>query len=108
MAEIRTGAEVTSISADGRSGEVVYEDSSGRTHRVAARWLLSGVAPRVLANLQGDTPPERPEGAQLKINLLVRHLPRLRSLTPAPFFGSNHDGTVPRSLGNGPVVVFSG
>jgi len=78
-AVIRTGAEVTSVSSDGRSAEITYEDAGGGTGRVAARWVLSGVAPHVLARLQGATPPERPEGAQLKINLLVRHLPRLRS-----------------------------
>jgi len=78
-AVIRTGAEVSSLSADGTSAEVVYEDSAGGSGRVDARWVLSGVAPHVLAGLQGVGAPERPEGAQLKINLLVRHLPRLRS-----------------------------
>jgi phytoene dehydrogenase-like protein len=42
----------------------------------------------VLARLQGAAPPEKPEGAQLKINLLVRRLPRLRSgIDPAVAFG---------------------
>ncbi|HEX2177679.1 MAG TPA: NAD(P)/FAD-dependent oxidoreductase [Nocardioidaceae bacterium] len=77
-AVVRTGAEVTAVHADGTAAEVTYDDASG-SRRVAARWVLSGVAPHVLARLQGDTPPDRPEGAQLKINLLVRRLPRLRS-----------------------------
>jgi phytoene dehydrogenase-like protein len=77
-AVLRTGAEVTSVSADGRSANVSYEDADG-PHQVDAAWVLSGVAPHMLARLQGSAPPARPEGAQLKINLLVRRLPRLRS-----------------------------
>ncbi len=43
--------------------------------------MLANVAPAVLRRLTGDGPGEepRPEGAQLKINLLLRRLPRLRS-----------------------------
>jgi phytoene dehydrogenase-like protein len=90
-AVLRTGAEVTAVRADGRSAEVSYEDASG-THRIAARWVLSGVAPHVLARLQDSPPPVRPEGAQLKINLLARRLPRLRSgLDPSvAFAGTFH------------------
>jgi phytoene dehydrogenase-like protein len=77
-AVLRTGATVTAVESDGQEAVVSYDDGSA-THRVAARWVLSGVAPHVLAELQGASPPPRPEGAQLKINLLVRRLPRLRS-----------------------------
>jgi phytoene dehydrogenase-like protein len=77
-AVLHTGSTVTAVESDGQEAEVSYDDGSG-THRVAARWVLSGVAPHVLAQLQGASPPHRPEGAQLKINLLVRRLPRLRS-----------------------------
>jgi phytoene dehydrogenase-like protein len=77
-AVLRTGATVTAVESDGKEAVVSYDDGSA-THRVAARWVLSGVAPHVLAELQGAFPPPRPEGAQLKINLLVRRLPRLRS-----------------------------
>jgi phytoene dehydrogenase-like protein len=77
-AVLRTGATVTAVESDGQEAVVSYDDGSA-THRVAARWVLSGVAPHVLAELQGAFPPPRPEGAQLKINLLVRRLPRLRS-----------------------------
>ena len=78
-ATLRTHAEVTQVSSDGSVAEVEYEDGGGVSRRVAARWVLSGVAPHVLAGLMGTARPERPEGAQLKINLLVRRLPRLRS-----------------------------
>ncbi|MDQ4008334.1 MAG: NAD(P)/FAD-dependent oxidoreductase [Actinomycetota bacterium] len=91
-ATLRTGCAVTSVSADGRSAEVEFSDSDGGTRRVAARWVLSGVAPHVLAQLQDKQPPTKPEGAQLKINLLAKRLPRLRSgIDPAvAFAGTLH------------------
>jgi phytoene dehydrogenase-like protein len=50
----------------------------GSTH--VARDLVAGFAPAVLADLLGDTPPDdpAPEGSQLKLNLLLERLPRLR------------------------------
>jgi phytoene dehydrogenase-like protein len=61
---------------------------------VEARHLLSGVAPWVLAELLGDPrPADRPEGAQLKLNLLLRRLPRLRDESVSPgdaFAGTFH------------------
>jgi phytoene dehydrogenase-like protein len=45
---------------------------------VAAGHVLSGVAPAVLDRLRGNTSPS-PAGAQLKVNVLLRELPRLRS-----------------------------
>jgi phytoene dehydrogenase-like protein len=44
----------------------------------AARHVLAGVAPCVLRRLLGEPPPaEPPEGAQLKINMLLKRLPRV-------------------------------
>ena len=41
--------------------------------------VLANVAPHVLATLLGEPPPgPRPEGAQLKLNMLLARLPRLR------------------------------
>ncbi len=73
-ADIRTGTPVTGISADD-DGVLVTAD--GLTIR--AHWLLSGVAPYILAGLLGDPLPPKPSGSQFKINLLVSRLPRLRS-----------------------------
>ncbi len=76
-ATIRTGATVTSIATDGAAAEVSYvEDDVAVT--VAAGHVLSGVAPAVLDRLRGRE-SVRPDGAQLKINVLLRRLPRLRS-----------------------------
>lgn len=88
-AEIRTGVEVTSVDA-GRDGVTVHADDL----TVEARWMLSGVAPYVLARLLGEPLPEKPHGSQLKINLLVDRLPRLKSgIDPkVAFAGTFHLG----------------
>src|SRR5439155_6292949 len=45
-----------------------------------ARFVLSGVAPAVLARLRGEEPRDpAPEGCQTKVNMLLDRLPRLRS-----------------------------
>jgi phytoene dehydrogenase-like protein len=50
-------------------------------------WVLANVAPWVLSGLRGQPQGERPEGSQLKINLLLQRLPRLRSgVDPATAF----------------------
>jgi phytoene dehydrogenase-like protein len=87
-AEIVTGAEVTAIEADGRSAAVRVEGRS-----VACRDVVAGCAPAVLDRLLGRESPERPEGAQLKVNMLLRRLPRLRDETVPPedaFAGTFH------------------
>ena len=80
-AEIITDAEVTAITPD---GEVTFGDRT-----IAADWVLANVAPLELARLTGAAEPSRPEGAQVKVNLLVSRLPRLRdaSVDPAAAFG---------------------
>ncbi len=90
-ADLRTNAAVTSISPD---GEVAFESPQG-TATVHARLVLSGVAPAVLARLMGDQVPadDAPEGAQVKVNLLLRRLPRLRDTavaSEAAFAGTFH------------------
>jgi phytoene dehydrogenase-like protein len=84
-AEVRLGVEVTSIETDGVAAEVRYEGGS-----VAARHVLANCAPAVLARLLGEPPPDdpAPEGAQLKLNMLLKRLPRLRdpSLDPREAF----------------------
>jgi phytoene dehydrogenase-like protein len=86
-AEIRTGAEVTGIDSDGRSAEVVCAD--GSRHR--ADHVLANVAPAILAGLRGEPAEGRPEGSQLKLNMLLRRLPRLRDASPElAFAGTFH------------------
>jgi phytoene dehydrogenase-like protein len=85
-----TRAEVVAIATDGRSAEVSCAD--GR--RYSARHVVAGVAPYVLGELLGEpATDEKPEGAQLKINMLLRRLPRLPDASVAPqdaFTGTFH------------------
>ncbi|RKE18151.1 NAD(P)/FAD-dependent oxidoreductase [Streptomyces sp. TLI_171] len=86
-AELLTGCEVIAVDPGGAAGsaEVGYLDADGVEHRVGARRVLCNAAPVELARLLGEAaagpegvPAEAPEGAQLKVNMLLRRLPRLR------------------------------
>ncbi len=74
--EIRTGAEVLAVDP---SGEVTWRDAAG-PHAASAGHVLAAVAPAVIARLLGEPAPvPAPEGAQLKVNLLLDRLPAFRS-----------------------------
>ncbi len=85
-AVIVTGATVTAI--DPGAGEVSFTSRDGVARSVGAGHVLAGCAPSTLARLLGEEAPgEAPEGAQLKINLVLTRLPRLRSdVDPAAAF----------------------
>ncbi len=88
-AQLRTRAEVVGLATDGVSAEVTCANGE----RYAARHVLAGVAPAVLDRLLGGRATDPPEGSQLKINLLLRRLPRLRDRNVAPaeaFAGTFH------------------
>ncbi|MFD7611653.1 phytoene desaturase family protein [Streptomyces sp. NPDC059828] len=91
-AEIATGHEVLRIHTDGRNAEVVFRTEDGES-TVAARRVLVNAAPQALAAMLGEEPPAAPEGAQLKVNMLLRRLPRLRDHSVDPrqaFAGTFH------------------
>ncbi|MBQ0988146.1 FAD-dependent oxidoreductase [Streptomyces sp. F63] len=93
-AEIRTGHEVTRVETDGIRAEVTYRHTSGEG-AVAAGHVLVGASPEELARLLGGEPPaaDRAEGCQLKVNMLLRRLPRLRDPQADPreaFAGTFH------------------
>ncbi|MCP2341783.1 phytoene desaturase family protein [Actinomadura rupiterrae] len=83
-ADLRTGAEVTGIDP---SGEVAFRDEQGE-HAVSAGHVLVNLPPAVLARLMGGD-AEPPEGSQLKLNMVLARLPRLRdpSVRPEEAFG---------------------
>jgi len=100
-AYLRTGARVTSVAVDDDGGEVAFVTDAGQEHRVAADAVLANVAPAVLDQLLERSGSDvrvaagapAPEGAQLKLNLLLRRLPRLRDTTVDPreaFAGTFH------------------
>lgn len=93
-AQILTAAPVTAISPD---GEVHVGGDEPRV--LHGRIVLSGVGPAVLADLlragEADAADSSApvEGAQLKVNMLLRRLPRLRDAHVAPeaaFAGTFH------------------
>ncbi|MEZ0351879.1 phytoene desaturase family protein [Mycobacterium sp. pR1184] len=83
-AEIVTGAEVYGVEPDGR----VHYRQDGALRRIRGRFILSGVTPAVLAELLGEPPAPVAPGSQVKVNMVLRRLPRLRddSVTPAQAF----------------------
>ena len=94
-AELRPGSPVRTIDTDGRCAEVRTAD--GRAHRT--RHVLAAISPTLLDDLApgvlGDRVATlaRPEGSQLKLNLLLARLPRLRDPHVRPedaFAGTFH------------------
>ncbi|NKI43646.1 phytoene desaturase family protein [Streptomyces physcomitrii] len=91
-AEIATGHEVLRVDSDGRAAEVAYRTDSAEG-RIAARHVLVNASPEALAGLLGEQPPAPAEGAQLKVNMLLRRLPRLKDTSVDPreaFAGTFH------------------
>ncbi|HUY59599.1 MAG TPA: NAD(P)/FAD-dependent oxidoreductase [Solirubrobacteraceae bacterium] len=104
-AELRTGVEVTAVHAG--PGRVQVESAAGETaagetaagetaagETFVGTHLLANVAPSVLAGLLGDPmPTPAPEGSQLKLNMVLTRLPRLRDNSTRPedaFAGTFH------------------
>jgi phytoene dehydrogenase-like protein len=88
-AELRTGSEVVAVHREGSHLEVHLAGGGA----VAATWVLAGCAPSELDRLRGRRPAEAPEGSQLKVNMLLRRLPRLRDPAVDPrdaFAGTLH------------------
>lgn len=91
-AEILTGHEATRIDTGGTDAEVSFRagDTEGT---VTGRQVLVNASPQALAALLGEDPPAPAEGAQLKVNMLLRRLPRLRDRSVDPreaFAGTFH------------------
>lgn len=91
-AEIATGHEVLRIETDGTAvspAEVTFRTATGEG-RVAGRVVLVNASPKELAELLGEESAQPDvEGAQLKVNMLLKRLPRLRdtSVDPREAFG---------------------
>ncbi|GJO05254.1 hypothetical protein NJB1907f44_33710 [Mycobacterium marinum] len=88
-AEIVTGAEAVAVTPN---GDVRYRAGDDE-HLVRGRFVLAGVTPAVLAKLLGDTAPTLAPGAQVKVNMVLRRLPRLRDAAVTPeqaFAGTFH------------------
>ncbi|HEY5788114.1 MAG TPA: NAD(P)/FAD-dependent oxidoreductase [Microlunatus sp.] len=86
-AELRTGVEVVGL--DPYDGGVIVRLADGAV--ITAGTVLANCAPVTLAGLLGEV-DARPEGAQVKINIVLRRLPAFRSgIDPATgFAGTLH------------------
>jgi phytoene dehydrogenase-like protein len=73
--EIRTNQKVIAI--ESRAESVKVRTSTGE--EFTAPHFLSNAAPGVLAELRGKKKPDSLDGAQLKINILLKRLPQLKS-----------------------------
>ncbi|MEV8566235.1 NAD(P)/FAD-dependent oxidoreductase [Streptomyces sp. NPDC051322] len=91
-ADLATRHEATRIETDGRRAEVTFR--TGDTEAtVAAGHVLVNASPQALATLLGEQQPSPAEGAQLKVNMLLRRLTRLRDHSVDPreaFAGTFH------------------
>ena len=73
--QIKTSSEVTQISSD--SSGVTVQTISGQSYE--AEYLLSNAAPAHLDRILGKKTQDSLSGSQLKINMLLKALPRLKS-----------------------------
>lgn len=72
---IAVNSRVASVASDAKEVLVTLEDGNS----ISASYLLCNAAPQVLAKLRGKTPLPSLEGSQIKINMLVKQLPQLKS-----------------------------
>jgi phytoene dehydrogenase-like protein len=82
-AELVSGAHVTAISSD----KVISYNLGDTGHQVSADWILSGVSQTELARLTGRLKPEQVQGAQVKVNILLKRLPKLKDSSVSPDAG---------------------
>jgi phytoene dehydrogenase-like protein len=78
-AELATRATVTGLDARADGVTVHWTDEGGTERAADAGHVVCGAAPSVLGELTGADPGRRPSGAQLKVNMVLARLPRLRS-----------------------------
>jgi phytoene dehydrogenase-like protein len=100
-AELRTRCEVLAVVPDGDGVTVTLTDGAAERTLDAAHVLVNA-APRELARLLAaggapgqahESPSDRPEGSQLKVNLVLSRLPRPRDPNVSPeqaFTGTFH------------------
>ncbi|MCF8546820.1 MAG: NAD(P)/FAD-dependent oxidoreductase, partial [Microbacteriaceae bacterium] len=93
-AELKSGCEVLSIgdldggtATDSSVRSITYRQDD-QTHSVSARFVLANVARPVLESLRGRSSAHDIEGAQVKVNMLLKRLPKLKTETdPVAAFG---------------------
>ena len=86
--EIKVNSKVISVSATDSQVEVELAEGE----KISASYLLSNAAPQVLAKLMGQVQPKSLEGSQIKINMVLKSLPKFKSGIDArdAFVGTLH------------------
>ena len=88
-AELRPSCEVLSIgdTQTNASRSVTFVED-GQTKTIAARHILANVSKPVLSKMLGSSADHNIEGAQVKVNMLLKRLPKLKAGTdPVAAFG---------------------
>lgn len=73
--EISLNSKAANVNSSTNGVEVTIE--SGEV--IQGEYLLSNAAPQVLAKLRGSSAPKSLDGSQMKINILLKRLPKLKS-----------------------------
>jgi phytoene dehydrogenase-like protein len=73
--EIRVNSKVSSVTTTTDHATLTLEDATS----ITSSYVLSNAAPQVLARLRGRKAPASLEGSQMKINILLKSLPQLKS-----------------------------
>jgi phytoene dehydrogenase-like protein len=73
--EIKVNSKVDSVVSDESGVSVTTQSGESYT----SDYLLSNAAPQVLAKLRGKPQPKSLDGSQMKINILLKRLPQLKS-----------------------------
>ena len=73
--EIRVNSKVSSVTTTANHATLTLEDATS----ITSSYVLSNAAPQVLARLRGTKAPASLEGSQMKINILLKSLPQLKS-----------------------------
>lgn len=95
-AELKTGCDVVAIkpgqltdaNGEGAAAHTVRFFAGDKESELTARFVLANVAKPVLDALLGRPSQHKIEGAQVKVNMLLKRLPRLKSrIDPVAAFG---------------------
>jgi phytoene dehydrogenase-like protein len=78
-AELRTRATVTGLAEGSAGASIRWLDDDGAEHAADADAVVWAAAPTVLDEVTGAPVTDRPSGSQLKVNMVLARLPRLRS-----------------------------
>jgi phytoene dehydrogenase-like protein len=73
--EIRVNSKVSSVSTTTNNATLTLDNGT----LITTSYVLSNAAPQVLARLRGAQAPTSLEGSQMKINILLKSLPQLKS-----------------------------